>query len=793
MLYALASISARINERLREGCAARDAFSLLAEELGRVLKVDRTYVSVVDRGKGVVRLEVAHSRRGGGALEGEIPLAVAPTIVSILERGEIVVIHDVDTTPLLDPGYRPYVEKYETRALLHVPIMFDGAWAMALTLSSNRKRVWTPEEVALASAAASQAAMALAQADLLAVIKASQREWQETIDAMREGVFLFDRIGRLVRSNTAACELAGTAVQPRELVGTTVHQLLCTGAISAAQEPCRMIAEVLRSGEPASMELNQERSGRSLLLTVWPFHRQGDAVGVRIEGTVVVLRDLTEVRRATADAVRHREFLARLAEAAQDGIFALSPAGEIVWHNRHLEKLSGYAADELERPFVDFVIAEDRSLVVEHFRAALRGEGRRYEVRAVHRGGELRHCQVTNNPVFEDGKVVAVLGILRDITEERRAAEIALRHSQLRALGQLAAGVAHDFNNALSAIVGRASMLRRKLQDPGKLEKGLGVIERVALDAAETVRRIQAFAREDPVMEADILRLEDLLNDALAFTKPRWHGDAHLAGVRYRIERDGTTDGFVEGNAAELREVFVNLIFNALDAMPQGGLVRLQYGHDEQHRWVRVRDEGTGVAPEVLPRLFEPFFTTKGKRGTGLGLAVSHSIVSRHGGTIEVESRLGEGTTFTIRLPKAQRARDQQAQVEAGGPRLSLRVLVIDDDADSRDALVELIEELGCRVDQAADGETGLALAETNHFDAIVTDLAMPGMDGAAVLARLRQRHTEARLLLVTGYGGASDQARRGAALADVTLDKPIRPDVLAELLRAWEPSAPGR
>jgi signal transduction histidine kinase len=240
----------------------------------------------------------------------------------------------------------------------------------------------------------------------------------------------------------------------------------------------------------------------------------------------------------------------------------------------------------------------------------------------------------------------------RDITEQKEERERAARADKLRALGRLASGVAHDFNNSLAAILGRAQLLRRQLNDQA-LIRNLDIIQTAAEDAAATVRRIQTFARKSAVKEFERLEIRGLLVDAIEITRTRWENEARLRGLEYEVNLDAQLEISTYGSASELREVFVNLIVNAVDAMPRGGKLDITCCQNEERVQLRFSDNGTGMPEDICQKIFEPFFSTKGAHGTGLGLSVSYSIIERHEGSIVVTSQPGSGTTFVIDLPAA--------------------------------------------------------------------------------------------------------------------------------------------
>ena len=346
---------------------------------------------------------------------------------------------------------------------------------------------------------------------------------------------------------------------------------------------------------------------------------------------------------------------------------------------------------------------------------------------------------------------------------------------KMHSLGQLAAGVAHDFNNALAAIVGRTQLLLRLVADDG-LRRHLRIIETAALDAAETVSRIQNFARRTPKGPLKTVAASALVADTVQLTRTRWETDARVRGATYEIDVRPCSDASdqIYVNPSEVREVLVNLILNALDAMPRGGRLSLSVTGDAEAVVLRVADTGEGIPVEALEHIFEPFFTTKGAGGSGLGLAVSYGIVRRHGGQIEVESEVGQGTVFRLRFPRAQETEASRPPQMADLP--LLRVLVVDDEDSVREVLAEMLEELKQHVVEARAAEDALNLLAHGDFDLMITDLSMPGTDGLKLAAEARRLAPALRVVLATGYGQPPPAgARPDHALVDHVLNKPFQ------------------
>jgi GAF domain-containing protein len=375
-------------------------------------------------------------------------------------------------------------------------------------------------------------------------------------------------------------------------------------------------------------------------------------------------------------------------------------------------------------------------------------------------------------------------GELREAVTDLEASQQQLVQAErLRALGEMAAGVAHDFNNLLAVVIGRAELLLAHGHASENVERGLQTIRQAALDGAQTVRRIQEFTRTRRTRPFRRVELGALLREAVELVRPRWQDDAQRRGITYEVRVEGRPAPPLAGIAEELREVFMNLLTNALEAMPTGGRFTFQLVADAEWVVVHAVDTGHGMPEETRRRVFEPFFTTKGPRGTGLGLAVAWGIITRHGGTIEVHSVVGTGSTFTVRLPIGQTCltEDEPRVI----PRLSraVRVLVIEDEPEVRRVLSDMLTAEGYTVFEASDGPEGLARCEAEPVDLIVSDLSMPEMSGWEVAAACQTRYPHVPLGFITGWGDQLDPQELQRYRVRFVLAKPVtRTDVLLRL-----------
>jgi CheY-like chemotaxis protein/anti-sigma regulatory factor (Ser/Thr protein kinase) len=334
--------------------------------------------------------------------------------------------------------------------------------------------------------------------------------------------------------------------------------------------------------------------------------------------------------------------------------------------------------------------------------------------------------------------------------------------------------MAHDFNNALCGTLGFVELALKDEATSEATRELLQMAKTCAVDAAATVRRVQDFARwERGIREGQTLDPNELARNTANLTRHKWQDLPHARGNPIEFVLVTDAKATVLGNPSELREVLTNLLFNAVDAMPQGGKLTLRTSSTPAAVLITVTDTGIGMTKEVQQRLFEPFFSTKKERGTGLGLSVSYAIVKRHGGQIHVESEVGKGSTFTIRLPVAQGSAGRTGENAPAMPN-GLRILVIDDEAPVLMFLGQSLTRLGHRAVTASNGMEGLQRFEAQKFDLVITDLGMPAMSGEEVVRKIRQLSVRVPVILLTGW---ADQLRAQGETpigVDLVLGKPL-------------------
>lgn len=368
--------------------------------------------------------------------------------------------------------------------------------------------------------------------------------------------------------------------------------------------------------------------------------------------------------------------------------------------------------------------------------------------------------------------------------DELKAAQKQLVQSEkLRAIGEIASGVAHDFNNALGIILGNIQLLLRTSTDE-KVTARLRSMEQASLDATETVRRIREFTCMQPEEPLKPVDLKALVISVLDMMEAGWKTSMQMRGVKLELDSSLEEGLFVAGVPAEMREVLANIFINAVQAMPHGGSLSISTRQSDGYAFIEVTDTGTGMTEDVASRIFDPFFTTKGVEGTGLGMSVVYGIVKRHRGKISVSSCLGKGTTITIVLPVAIGDEGQTIQNnDAPEPAAPIHVLIVEDEEGFAEVFTDMLTEYGHKVCVARSGTEAITLFGEGRFDLVFTDLGMPGMSGWQVARSIKEISSSTPIVLLTGWGADVDQTQLAQSGIEMVLSKPINIDSLSQII----------
>jgi PAS domain S-box-containing protein len=479
-----------------------------------------------------------------------------------------------------------------------------------------------------------------AQTALCAKYAASEQIWEAMIDAGSDAVYVFGNDRRLMRMNQAAERLE--SAQRLFLTGRR-----CCEMFWHVDDGKCMVDRALERSTPVEVEIPLQRdANRTLLVRVIPPRRSGERGG----RCLVIARDISELRNAEREANKHRASLASLVDLAPAEIYTIDSELRVTWMNKRAEIGTGLTPSVvLNRDFCTFVSAESQEEARAMLQGAMTGIENQAELTTQCGDGRERYMDANASPLWQDGNISGAMVFMSDMTERKMARERAARSDKLRALGELAAGVAHNVNNSLTVIQGRSQLM--SINDAEN--KHLKIIMQAIRDCSATLQRLLDFSRRDSTRTSVPVDLAEVVKSSVEISRPKWQSKTATRSGSIEVESEIDAPGLVMtlGNVSELREVALNLIFNAVDAMPNGGTVKVGTQIRERNACLWVEDSGVGMSKEVLARIFEPFYSTKGDSGTGLGLSASHGIIENHGGSINVKSEPGKGTRFEIVLP----------------------------------------------------------------------------------------------------------------------------------------------
>jgi len=465
-----------------------------------------------------------------------------------------------------------------------------------------------------------------------------------------------------------------------------------------------------------------------------------------------LVSDIT-ARKEAEEALRKSEALLRTYfDAAPDGIFVTNGEGRYLQVNRAAEAMTGYSAEELLELTVRDLGAAERKKAVDHFENLQRRNAFTQEILLTRKDGSTFPVMLSAAKINDD----LMIGLCRDLTEakrleeERRRLEVEIQHSQqLESLGSLAGGIAHDMNNVLAAILGLGSVLQVKLAEDPALLKAVDTILHAAGRGRDLVKGLTDFARKG-MQEPHLLNLNDLVRSEAALLHR-----TTLQRVELVLDLDPDLPPIL-GEPNSLSSTLMNLCVNALDAMPKGGRLRLATRLQKGRVELIVEDTGEGMSPEVKQRALEPFFTTKpvGK-GTGLGLSIVYGTLKAHGGSIDIQSEPGQGTSIRLSLPamSAQTTEIHPITPVAEPTGKALNVLLVDDDELIRESVPSMLDTLGHRAVVASGGLEALRRLEAGlQIDLVILDMNMPGLSGIETLGRIRLLRPGLPILVATGF-----------------------------------------
>lgn len=490
------------------------------------------------------------------------------------------------------------------------------------------------------------------------------------------------------------------------------------------------------------------------------------------------------LKKPAGPVYQHREQASPVSDIVLDympqGICLLDNEGDIVQVNRSIRKMQGEKlANEIvgRSPALLFQDPSVFEKLLHRVSDSNAEQVERTDVHLMHSSGETFLADI--NLVRLPRNTGGYLLVVEDITKKKAFSEKIVQSEKLAALGTMAGGVSHDFNNLLMAILGHIQLILPQIENE-EIQRRLQNIEKAVYDGSNTVRRLQRFTERDrdPKALASTVDISEAIRDVVDLTRPRWKNFMERSGHKISIQCDLVPNCLAAINASDLREVLTNLLLNAIDAMPNGGTLTFTTRYAGEHVIVEVADTGIGMSKEIAEKIFDPFFTTKGVGNSGLGLSVSWSLLARYGGEVQVKSKPGKGTTFIIKLARAEAAKVQPV-ARSGDETSSYRLLLVEDDPEILNILRDMLRLKGHRVVATSDGTKALDLIDNSLFDLVLTDLGMPVVSGWEIAKRVKAKNRKTPVVMITGWGGQYEEEDLSTRGVDLMLAKPLSWDKL--------------
>ena len=510
---------------------------------------------------------------------------------------------------------------------------------------------------------------------------------------------------------------------------------------------------------------------------------------------VALVRDVTE-RKQIEELSRYKE----LFENVTDPVFINDTAGRFLEVNDVACNRLGYSRADLLQMTLRQTVASDQIPILRAAGADIQREkATQFEIEMRTSRGMSIPFEINSSRIAYKGQA-AVLSVARDLSIRKKMEETLVKTERLLAVGEMASGVAHNFNNLLQMMMGAAEAALVKL-DVGRIREGRDAIENI-LNACRRgsgiVKRIKDFtlSKSNDMDEAQVFDLEELVSEALELTKPLWNTITEPR--KYQLNLIRCSHCYIKGKPTEIYEVLVNFIKNALEAMPGGGSLTVVGGARNGRVYLDITDTGHGIAPDDFQRIFEPFFTTKGSRSSGLGLSSSYGIVKRHRGEIKVRSNPGEGTTFTLIFPQAKEHAVVNAEPAPPVKARKIRFLLIDDEVNILRSMAMFFEDSEVELVTARSAEEGIHAVQKENFDVVMCDFGMDRMNGLEVAQAVKaycQRIGIPKIpfLLYTGLDKKLEPRTLAECGVERVVQKPIPYGELSRIVQsAAAPERPG-
>ena len=607
---------------------------------------------------------------------------------------------------------------------------------------------------------------------------------QAVYDNLPESIFLTDKAGNIVDFN---------------------HQVLLNYGYSRVELLSLSLADILDEtlADKLPDVLKEERISGGITLETNHKTKCGDSFPVHMHTrlidvddmryrlvTVCIIKEETpqpKTGKVREEIVNAFNYILPEMTSEPEILFEMDEQGRFISANRFFFEKTGYTSEDIGNGLLlnSILSSEDNPENMSVLDSIITCENDTFsDFSIICRDSSVFQAMGSFSEVMPSGKQRIFKARLFDVSEQKHFEHNLKMMEKLNALGETAGGVIHDFNNILTIILGNLDILEKQIDSP-QVKSLTNTIRRSALDGSDIVRRLQNFSQLYIQHSEEPIDINEVITEVVSLLRPKWQTMQRSKGISTSIDTELGEVRPVLATSSELREVVINILLNAFDAMPSGGTVTIRTLLLDAFVMITIADTGTGMSRITKQRLFEPFYTTKKKKGTGLGLSISYGIIKKYGGDITINSEEGAGATFTITLPamKEEKAREYRAEVPADA-NLTGDILVIDDEKNICDLLKEYLESEGHCVTVANSGQRALDILKEQQFPIVLTDLNMPDVTGWEIARYVRKHHPDSAIVMLSGWEDPVQHINKQEQIIDFILQKPVSFSALSEIIR---------
>lgn len=622
-------------------------------------------------------------------------------------------------------------------------------------------------------------------------LKDSKAQFKAVFENSSVGICVASDTGKIIMANSALSSML--RIEHKKLMGKNILDFFARDHKDRARQNLNLVG-ANRNIEPR-IEARLSRLDQTNIWTDVSFSTVPGTEKGSVEALMFII-DITDRKKAETELRKSEQKHRTIIESIKEGYYEVDLKGSFIFLNQSMCDILGYSEDELiGHNYHSFLDAESARVLFDTFNSVYRSGVPidLFEWDFTRRDGAMVNLESSISPITQvEAGIVGFSGICRDVTEKHEKRKIDLQAERMKAVGELASGVSHNFNNLLQIVLGSCQLGRVNLElgNYEESERHLRQIQQSAEVGAETVKRLQHFARIRSDKDSEeSFDLSKTVTEAIEMSRVWWQSVPERDGIVINLSSSVAPDCFVLGKENEIFEVIVNLIKNAAEAITGDGDLTIRTEKKDDNIILEVTDNGIGMPQENVDKIFQPFFTTKGYQSSGMGLSSSHGIIQRHGGAIHVKSEPDKGTTFTVSLPKAEEQLWSEGQSIDRLPR-KLDIIAVDDLEPLLRMLCLGLKEYGQTVRTAESGHKAIELFKQKIPDLVISDLGMPVMNGWAVCKTLKSICSERNVakppfIILTGWTEQEfDEKALKESGVDIILEKPIVIPKLVETIK---------